>query len=207
MDSATERYDVVLEKGQTVARGIFLMGDEPALLSELLSHANQSLNGKVFVCGEQLDRAGMKDLANLLACVSKAPHCKSEVKDRRWAFLGCHLVGVRLMDYSLQALKAGGKSWFSFLRREAAFKAKWNLDKFKLLDAFRTARLCPLFPPETGALIERLPADIDLERESDRRLWVETGRMLRTRWLCRFPPVVPYSETKYRQWIGSVLGI
>jgi len=76
-----------------------------------------------------------------------------------------------------------------------------------LLNAFQTARLCPFFPQETGAMIERLPADIDLERESDRRLWVETGRMLRTRWLCRFPPVVPYSETKYRQWISSALWI
>jgi hypothetical protein len=207
LDSATERYDLVLEKGQTVARGIFLIGDEPALLSELLNLANESLNGKVFVRGEQLDRAGVKDLGNMLACVSKAPQCRSEAKDKRWSFLGCHLVGVRLMDYSLQALKEGGKFWFSFLRREAAFQAKWNLCKFELLDAFRTARLCPLFPQKTGAMIERLPVDIDLERESDRSLWVETGRMLRTRWLCRFPPVVPYSETKYRQWISSLLGI
>jgi len=109
LDSATERYDLVLEKGQTVARGIFLIGDEPALLSELLNHTNESLNGKVFVRGEQLDRVGVKMLGNMLACVSKDPLCRSEDKDKRWSFLGCHLVGVRLMDYSLQALKEGGR--------------------------------------------------------------------------------------------------
>jgi len=223
LDAAGERYDLVLENGQTASRGIFTSkeaGDQKAwlehkptssddllLLSALIGCAAELPGSKIFVRGDRLDAAGARVLARMLACVARDTPCRGEVRDERWSFLGCHLIGVGLLNYSLQALKAGDKFWFSFLRREAAFQAKWNLCKFELLDAFRTARLCPLFPQETGATIERLPAAIDLERESDRGLWVETGRMLRTRWLCRFPPVVPYSETKYQQWITSALGL
>jgi hypothetical protein len=207
LDSASERYDLVLEKGQTVARGIFLNGDEPDLLSELLNQASASLNGKVFVRGEQLETPDVKALGKMLACASKKPPCRSENKNERWSFLGCHLVKIRLIDYSLQTLKGGGRFWFSFLRKDTTCQGKWTLGKFELLNAFWKARLCPLFPQETGAMIERLPEGIDLERKTERTLWVETGRMLGTRWLCRFPPVIPYSETKYRQWISSVIGV
>lgn len=201
LDSAWERYDLLLESGKTVSRGIFNDKDDLMSLSRLLETAARWKGTIVYSNGDMLGTSDVSQLAKLLLCAANQPGCRSRHWERRLAYLGCHLMQIGLVNYSLSNLKKGSKYWFSYLKSEKGGFSHISLDKSALTKAFESTKLCPLFPETTTAVIEMLPSLPNLKPMNNHLFWMPTKQKIRTSWLCRFPPVVPNSEKMYRQWI------
>jgi hypothetical protein len=198
---ARERYDLLLESGKTVARGIFTGKVDLMSLSRLLEIAARWKGTIVYSNGNLLDTGVVNQLAKLLLCAANQPGCRSRHWEHRLAYLGCHLMRIGLVNYSLANLKKGSRYWFSYLKSEKGGFWHISLDKSALTKVFESTKLCPLFPEKTPALIEMLPSAVNLKPANNQLFWVPTKQKIRTSWLCRFPPVVPKSEIMYRQWI------
>jgi hypothetical protein len=119
--------------------------------------------------------------------------------------VGCHLVQTGLFCYSLNSLKNREQYWFSFFKAEKEGSRKFFLKKETLLKRVFMFAACPLFPDETTDIIKALPATVNLHLQEDDELWIPTKYRIRTRWLSRFPPIVPKSEAIYKNWIRNLL--
>jgi hypothetical protein len=205
LDRAQERYDLLLESGKTVTRGIFTLKTDLQNLAELLELSNRWTGTVVHVKGNGLGTGDVHQLAGLLKCAVDYAGCRSESFDRRLAYLGCHLFRIGLMNYSLASLKRGERYWFSYIRFEKDSHLQAALDKYALAKTMESSKLCPLFPAKTSTIIEKLPSSVNLRPMNNHMFWVPTKHKIRTHWLSRFPPVVPNSEVMYRQWIKQIL--
>jgi hypothetical protein len=206
LGKARERYDLLLENGNTVSRGPFNAADDMRGLARLLAIANQWAGTIVYHRGNLLGTADAQHLSRLLTCAANQACCRTGSKDQRLAYLGCHRQRIGLMNYSLASMKKNDiRYWFAFLRREKKDYQHAFLDKSALPKAMEPARLCPRFPAQTPAIIEMLPAAVSLKPANKGLFWVPTRYKIRTRRLCRYPPVVPNSEVMYREWIGHLL--
>ncbi|MEJ2168624.1 MAG: hypothetical protein P8X90_24185 [Desulfobacterales bacterium] len=205
LDGAQERYDLLLESGKTVSRGIFTIKAELRKLAELLELSNRWTGTVVHANGNRLGTEHVHQLAGLLQCAGNQPGCRSESMDDRLAYLGCHRLRIGLMNYSLACLKRGRRYWFSYLRPEKGSHLQAVLDKNALAKIMEPSQLCPLFPKNTAALIEKLPSTVNLRPLNNHLFWVPTKYKIRTHWLSRFPPAVPNSEVMYRRWIKKLL--
>ena len=206
LESAQERYDLLLESGKSITRGIFTLKTDLPNLAELLELSNRWSGTMVYVKGNSLGTGDVHQLAGLLKCAGNYAGCRSEILDRRLAYLGCHLLGIGLMNYSLVSLKRGERYWFSYIRFEKGSHLQAALDKYALAKTMESSKLCPLFPSKTSTIIEKLPSSVDLRPMNNHMFWVPTKQKIRTHWLSRFPPVVPNSEVMYRQWVEKLLG-
>ena len=119
--------------------------------------------------------------------------------------IGDELISGRTLD--LNAKYAAGRLTASGLRvtRITSVGDDHMMVSKTLAKAMETSQLCPRFPAETPAIIAKLPSAVSLKPANNRLFWVPTKSKIRTRWLCRFPPVVPNSEVMYRKWIGHLL--
>ena len=205
LDNARERYDLLLEDGKMVSRGIFTSKDDMQCLARLLDIVNHWDGTIIYHRGNLLGTAEVRHLAGHLGCAANQASCRSVSLDQRLAYLGCHWRRIGLMNYSLASLKNGARYWFFYLRTEQGDYRRAFLDKQALAKAMEPSRLCPRFPAETAAVIDMLPTVVCLRPANNRLFWVPTKYKIRTRWLCRFPPVVPNSEVMYRKWIGHLL--
>ncbi|MCP4628155.1 MAG: hypothetical protein GY850_32265 [bacterium] len=203
LDSARERYDLLLESGKTVSRGIFTREADMPGLARLLDIANRWTGTTTYSNGNLLGIGDVQQLAKLLNCAGNQAGCRSENWDQRLAHLGCHLLRIGLMNYSLAALKNGNRYWFSYLKSEKDGNSHVFLDRCALATAMESSQLCPLFPEKTPAIIEMLPSAVNLKPANNQLFWVPTKQKIRTSWLCRYPPVVPNSESAYRKWINN----
>jgi hypothetical protein len=201
---ACERYDLLYENGKTVSRGIFTREADMLGLAGLLELANRWTGTVIYSKGNRLGTGDVHQLTKLLNCAANQASCRSENRDQRLAYLGCHLLQIGLMNYSLASLKNGGRYWFSYLKSEKGGNPHTFLDKYALAKTMATSQLCPLFPSNTPAIIEMLPSAVNLRPKNNHMFWVPTRQRIRTSWLCRFPPVVPYSEAMYRQWMKKL---
>ena len=116
LDGAQERYDLILESGKTIARGIFTFETDMVCLTKLLEVAGQWRGTAVYVSGNKLDSSEVRQLIKLLKCASNHSYCRSRSREHRLAYLGCHLVQTGLLNYSLNSLKNGSRYWFSFFK-------------------------------------------------------------------------------------------
>jgi hypothetical protein len=205
LESAQERYDLLLESGNRMTRGIFTLKTDLQNLAELLALSNRWAGTVVYVKGNRLGSGDVHQLAGLLNCAGNYAGCRFESLDRRLAYLGCHLLRIGLMNYSLASLKRGERYWFSYLRSEKGSHLHTALDKYGLAKSMDSSKLCPLFPAETSAIIEMLPSSVNLRPINNHLFWVPTKQKIRTHWLSRFPPVVPNSERMYQQWMIKLL--
>ena len=201
LDGAQERYDLLLESGKTISRGIFTIKTEFQKLAELLELSNRWTGTVVYVNGDRLGMDDVRQLFGLLKCAGIYAGCRSESVEHRLAYLGCHLSRVGLMNYSLASLKNGARYWFSYFKSEKGSHLQFTLDKYALAKTMETSKLCPLFPAKASAIIEMLPSSANLRPMNSHLFWVPTKYKIRTHWLSRFPPVVPNSEVMYRQWM------
>jgi len=205
LDQAQERYDLLLESGQTLSRGIFNRQADMWCLAGLLESVNSWTGTSIYSKGNLLGTAEVRHLTKLLKCAGDQAGCRSEDLGRRRAYLGCHLLQIGLMNYSLASLKKGARYWFSYLRSENGSLSTVRLDKYQLANTIAVSQLCPLFPADTPVLIEMLPSKVNLRPMNDHLFWVPTKQKIRTHWLSRFPPVVPNSEEMYRLWMKKLL--
>ena len=207
LESSQERYDLLLESGKTITRGIFTLKTDLKNLAELLALSNCWTGTVVHVKGNRLGTRDVHQLAGLLNCAVNYAGCRSESLERRLAYLGCHLLRIGLMNYSLASLKSGERYWFSYFRSEMGSYLHAALNKYALAKTMESSKLCPLFPAETSAIIEKLPSSVNLRPMNNHIFWVPTKHKIHTHWLSRFPPVVPNSEVMYRQWVQKLLGL
>ncbi len=206
LDAAAERYDLRFESGKTVARGIFTRGADMLGLARLLELTNRWTGATVYANGNRLGTGDVHQVANLLKCAANWAGCRSGGMEQRLAYLGCHLEQIGLMNYSLASLKRGDRYWFSYLKSEMGANPPITLDKQALAKTMENSqRWCPLFPAKTQAIIGKLPSTVNLRPDNHCLFWVATRQKVHSRWLGRFPPVVPYSEEKYRSWIKLIL--
>jgi hypothetical protein len=205
LDGAQERYDLLLESGKTISRGIFTIKTDFQKLAELLELSNRWTGTVVYVNGNRLGMEDARQLFGLLKCAGNYAACRSESVERRLAYLGCHLSRIGLMNYSLASLKNGARYWFSYLKSEKGSHLRVTLDKDALAKTMALSKLCPLFPAKTSAIIEMLPSSANLRPMNDHLFWVPTKHKIRTHWLSRFPPAVPNSERMYQQWLQKLL--
>jgi hypothetical protein len=205
LEAAAEHYHLRFSSGQTVTRGIFTRQAELQSLASLLELAGRWRGTVVHVKGNRLEAAAAQRAARFVKCAAHSAPCRSGGREQRGAYLGCHLARIGLLNYSLAALKGGQRYWFSYLKTGPGGKAPITLDKAALTQAVTNSGLCPLFPAQTTAVLARLPASVDLRPDNHRLFWVATRLRIRSGWLTRFPPVVPYSEKMYRTWIEAVL--
>jgi len=202
-----ERYDMILENGKTIARGIFSKDSNISNLAELLDVAGGWSGTVAHFNGRELDISMFSRLSKLLKCASSSAICRSENREMRYEFLGCHLLQIGLLNYSLKSLKKGGRYWFSFYKKEKDSKQCFILDKAALKKDSNVFALCPLFPENTNLLVDKLPLVVDLYAERDFSIWTSTKHRFRTRWTSRYPPIVPYSSKVYTRWMRRLLKI
>ena len=205
LDAAAERYDLRFESGKTAARGIFTRGSDMLKLARLLELTSRRTGAVVYASGNRLGTGDVHQVAKRLKCAANRAGCRATDMEQRLAYLGCHLEQIGLMNYSLASLKRGERYWFSYLKSERGAKPPIILDKPALARTMENSQWCPFFPAETPAIIGKLPSTVNLRPDNHHLFWVATGQKVRTRWLGRFPPVVPYSEEMYRQWMQKLL--
>jgi hypothetical protein len=119
--------------------------------------------------------------------------------------VGCHLVQTGLLSYTLNALKKGARYWFSFYRAEKENPRTFFLKRDALFKRVFISGSCPLFPEDTMTIVESLPVTVNLSLREDNALWIQTKYRVNTRWLSRFPPIVPKSEEVYKDWLSNLL--
>ncbi len=205
LDRAPERYDLDLEGRKTLNRGIFTADAEIQSLSKLL-HLCKSWKGtKIYAKGNLLEMRKISRLSGQLDCAGTQAPCRSEDRHQQLAFLGCHQLGIGLLDYSLASLKKGDRYWFSYLKSEDGDYLHAALDKSELAKDIDLYQLCPRFPDATQTILEALPLRVSLRPINNRLFWVPTKRKIRTTWLSRFPPVIPCSAELYRLWLADLL--
>jgi hypothetical protein len=205
LDAAEERYDLRFESGKTVTRGIFTRRADMLGLARLLELTNRWTGTVIHANGNRLGTGDVHLVAKLLTCAANRAGCRSGGMEQSLAYLGCHLEKIGLMNYSLASLKKGDRYWFSYLKSERGSKPPIILDKHALARTMENSQWCPLFPAKTPAIIGKLPSTVNLRPDNHRLFWIATRQKIRTRWLSRFPPVVPYSEKMYQSWIKLIL--
>ena len=205
LDGAQERYDLVMENGKTNARGIFTRQADMFNLAKLLEVAGHWRGTAVYVNGNELGTSEVRQLIKLLRCSSNHLYCRSGIQEHRLAYVGCHLTQTGLLHYRLNALKKGARYWFSFFRAEKENPRMFILKKAALFKRVFIAAACPLFPEDTMTIVESLPESVNLGRREDNAIWIQTKYRVNTRWLSRFPPIVPKNEKLYKDWLSDLL--
>jgi hypothetical protein len=211
LDSGQERYDLILENGKTKARGIFNRQADMFLLAKLLEVAGHwQVAGHwhgtaAYVNGNELGASEVRQLIKLLRCASNHSYCRSGIREHRLSYVGCHLIQTGLLYYSLDTLKKGARYWFSFFRAEKENPRTFFLKKSALFKRVLVSAACPLFPENTTTILESLPVTVDLSSRADSAIWIQTRYRVNTRWLSRYPPIVPKSEEVYKDWLSNLL--
>jgi hypothetical protein len=205
LDGAQERYDLILENGKTKARGIFTRQADMFLLAKLLEVAGYWRGTAAYVNGNELGASEVRQLIKLLRCASNHSYCRSGIREHRLSYVGCHLIQTGLLYYSLNALKKGARYWFSFFRAEKENPRSLFLKRNALFKRVFISATCPLFPENTSPILESLPVSVNLSRREDNAIWIQTKYRINTRWLSRFPPIVPKSEEVYKDWLRDLL--
>jgi hypothetical protein len=205
LDRAQERYDLDLEGGKSLSRGIFTADADIQRLSKLLHLCKLWKGTKIYAKGNLLEIKKIGRLSGQLACAGTQAPCRSGDSHQQLAFLGCHQLRIGLLDYSLASLKKGDRYWFSYLKSEKGDYLHAALDKSELAKDLEPYQLCPLLPDVTETILEALPSRVSLRPINNRLFWVPTKRKIRTTWLCRFPPVIPCSAEHYRHWLEKLL--
>jgi hypothetical protein len=201
LGGAGERYDLIREDGRVVARGNYTPEADMGLLARLLALAGAWKGTAVYVRGREVTPADLAFLVKMLQCAGKDRGCRAAGGREDFACIGCRLPGVRvgLCSYSLAALHAGERYWFSYLKPDPQYGNLFILNRRALEKDVRLAADCPFSPADTAPLLGLLPDRINLGNTSDTEVWVPARLRIRSRWLCRFPPVVPRCENRYNE--------
>lgn len=205
LDQAQERYNLYLECGKTLNRGIFTAKADMQSLSRLLDQCRNWKETKIYANGHWLESGRIGRLQAQLKCAGTRAPCRSGERHEQLAFLGCHLSRVGFMNYSLASLKKGDRYWFSYLKSEKGDYRHAYLDKSRLAKDLEPYQWCPRFPAITSKIVARLPSAVSLKPVNNQLFWMPTGRKIRSTWMCRFPPVVPCSADHYRHWLERLL--
>ena len=204
LGKAAERYDLIDNQGRTISRGIFGRTAQTfGALSNLLTTIRSWQDVAVFVRGKKVERGGYGLLCSQLICAAGQAPCMPKSAGNTWRFLGCHQAKIGLLHFSLTALKKGAPFWFNFLEKGSG--NRFVLNKETLVKAVFLYELCPYFPQETREVIDRLPVAIDLNSRPDRDLWTPVRYRIRSRWLVRYPPVVPKSSAVYTRRMSRII--
>jgi len=206
LETAQERYDLLLESGITMTRGIFTPYCDMLSLARLLETVNRWSDTVVYCQGRRLDRVDVSWFTKFLLCASNSSSSRCEKAKKNPDYFGCPRMKIGLMNYCLASFKNGAQYWFSYFKPENDAAIRFYLDKNKLANSMKVPELCPLFPQNTTAVLDLLPSTVNLADNFQRQRWVLTKYRLRTRWLSRFPPLAPYSESIYRQWMNNLIG-
>ena len=204
LETAHERYDLMLESGITIARGIFTQKSDMCNLAKLLEMVNPWKDTAVFAQGRRLSRREAAHFSKYLICAADITSSQCKSAERGLDYIGCHLMKIGLMNYSLAALKNGATYWFSSFIPDSDSNGKFSLDKNKLAHSMEISKLCPLYPTRTKAVLDRLPDSVNLCDNFHRQRWVLTKYRFRTSWPRRYPPIVPYSDSVYRHWMRNI---
>jgi hypothetical protein len=204
LETAQERYDLLLESGKTMARGIFTSQADMLGLARVLETVNRWSDTLVYCQGRRLGKRDVSQFTKFLLCAANSNSYQCEKAKKMLDYFGCPRMQIGLMNYSQASLKNGAQFWFSYYKPEKDSVRKFNLDKDKLANSMKVPELCPLFPQNTTAVLDWLPSCVNLDDDFQRQRWVLTKYRFRTRWLSRFPPLVPCSESTYRQWIKNL---
>jgi hypothetical protein len=205
LDDAQERYDLILENGKTKARGIFNRQADLTGLSKLIEMAGLWRATAIYINGNEPKISEIRQLVRLLRCASQHAYCRSGSRERRLASVGCHLVRTGLLSYTLDALKKGTRYWFSYYSTEKENPRSFYLKRDALHKRVFISAACPFFPENTAKIMESLPGILDLSCREDNAIWIQTKYRVNTRWLSRFPPIVPKSEEVYKEWLSNLL--
>lgn len=205
LEMAHEHYDLQMESGKTIVRGIFTAKSNLENIAKLLETVNRWTDRTVFIKGRKLSGSDMALAINCLICAASCPPCQIGPAGQQMNYLGCHLMKIGLMNYSLAALKNGARYWFSFFRPDTESARRFNLDKSELEQSMKIYELCPKHPPNTNDLLDRLPANVSLDDKLQRQRWVLLKYRFRTSWPGRYPPIVPYSESVYRSSMKTLV--
>jgi len=118
LEMAHEHYDLQMESGKTIVRGIFTAKSNLENIAKLLETVNRWTDRTVFIKGRKLSGSDMALAINCLICAASCPPCQIGPAGQQMNYLGCHLMKIGLMNYSLAALKNGApappaSSWSS----------------------------------------------------------------------------------------------
>ncbi len=205
LDRAQERYDLDLDGGKILSRGIFTADADIQSLSKLLDLCKLWKGTKIYANGNLLETRKIGRLSGHLECAGARAPCRSGDRHQQLAFLGCHQLRIGLLNYSLASLKKGDRYWFSYLKSEDGDYLHAALDKSELAKDLEPYQLCLRFPDVTQTILEALPSSVSLRPINNRLFWVPAKRKIRSSWLCRYPLAVPCSAELYRLWLVELL--
>ena len=102
-------------------------------------------------------------------------------------------------------IEKGGKVLVFFFRSRKGEPPNVFFKKNALFKRVLISATCPLFPEDTMTIVGSLPVTVNLSRKEDNAIWIQTKYRVNTRWLSRFPPIVPKSEEVYKKWLNNLL--
>lgn len=207
IERGTEHYRMHLEDGRHVIRGIFRDNPNLNALELLVGTAGGWEGTRIYVRGNPIEGVEIDQLEKVLHCANRWHYCRVSGNGRRNEFLGCHIMQIGLLGYSLEAFAAGTRYWFSFYYpyKEKCFQFYLRRQELRATTVF-SKFCCPEFPPATDDIIDRLPDLVDLDRSPDKYVWLLTSYRLKARQASGYlPPIMPRSEEKYRTWLWRIL--
>jgi hypothetical protein len=195
-----DRYDLRLENGDIIARGIFDNGVDLGLLANLIKTISGWNELKVHFNAQPLSSGSMRQLALVWHCASERRHCLTDQPDEETAYWGCHLAGIRLVGFDLKTLLYGEKYWFSFFVRSTENPDYFTLDKLQMQQAQRLAMACPHYPMGQEEILKKLPDSVYLAIRAQSRIWKLTPSKLKIG-----VPIIPRNSEQYHRWLMGKL--
>jgi hypothetical protein len=200
-----ERYDLILDNGKVIARGIFTRSNDLEQLANLLVMIEKWSGTEIYIKGTPIKRSKCWNLARILRCSAALPPCRHESTEKRFKYIGCHNTKypVCLLHY-MPNLNLKERYWFEFYEQVSNDRySPYYLNKARLIRAVEAANeglsiYCPMFPFHSLSLIDSLPARIDFNR-GDARWWLQ-GRCKKKN-KDKKQTIIPRSPEIYRNWI------
>lgn len=207
LDSARERYDLLLDDGDALARGIFQKNEDLLGVERLITKAGGWKSTRVYINGKEIPNRSIGRLTKMLRCAGTRRCCQAESDAKKLRYLGCHIVKnpVGLLGFSLKALKQGQQFWFGYFESLAGSRKEFQLKREKLEKTVSRGRLCPYFPDTTSTIVQMLPPAINLANRQQAAGWLPLQARFKTRWQCRYPAVVPHSSRHYEKTMRKIL--
>jgi len=209
--SKGESYDLLLANGKTLHRGLFEKNKKhfKALL-DILPLIQGWKELAVYVSGQLMTPDQVFLLSKIIKCAFYQSHrrCRSNSQSR-WQQLGCHLPKCRIGLLGFNFHKCRNPYWFSFFQKAdegSRSSTLFVLNKKKLKESLcRTADLCPHYPEEVFAILEKLPDTLDLSNYNEFHMWTQSKRNVYVMYRKHFKTLVPRNPMKYEKWAKELI--
>jgi len=202
-----ERYDLILDNGKVLARGVFTPANDLNQLAKLLLMIEKWSGTEIHIRGKRIDCSKCWSMAQIFRCCAGMAPCQCESAEKHLTYIGCHKVKypISLLHY-LPNLNLKERYWFEFYEkaRDDVYEP-YYLDKKALKQAVESANdglslHCPRFPAQSLSLIDLLPVKVDFRR-GDARWWRLERSRKKNRNQQQKKIIVPRSPEIYRRWI------